>query len=258
MSHKLKKCFPQEAKYTGLETTLKINDLLDEVNSLVDQLDFGYVILKEDKLGHLFETKESCKVAVDYAVKAGKKTAEAVEKQFGTKDPFAVAEKLGIKVVYKTMNPRRTHRLMCSEYDPGLLRPPTIILYNEPITWIKKLIREQRLQKILRIEDPTAVFLAHELFHHIEMEMEEPIIRGFKITTFKWGSVRIEQEVAALSEIAAHSFAKNLLELPFHPKLIDYLIIFIVDDMHGYQLLQKLISNHSAHALNVLGLPFRL
>ena len=67
------------------------------------------------------------------------------------------------------------------------------------------------------------VFIAHELYHHIEATRSDtPIARRHQATLFRIGSWQWRTGIATLAEIAAGAFAQSLLDLPCHPKVLDY------------------------------------
>lgn len=71
-------------------------------------------------------------------------------------------------------------------------------------------------QEHLRVKDYDAIrplFLAHELFHHLECSDPEIGVtyRERKVTVFILGPFRWQTGLRCLSEIAAHSFAKQMV-----------------------------------------------
>jgi hypothetical protein len=70
------------------------------------------------------------------------------------------------------------------------------------------------------------VFVAHELFHHIEATRPDvPMARRYRPTLFRIGGWHWRTGIAALSEIAAGAFAQGLLDLPCHPRVLDLLAL---------------------------------
>jgi len=78
--------------------------------------------------------------------------------------------------------------------------------------------------RLLGQATPQFVFVAHELFHHIEATRSDiPMARRYRPTLFRIGGWHWRTGIAALSEIAAGSFAQSLLDLPCHPHVLDLL-----------------------------------
>lgn len=70
------------------------------------------------------------------------------------------------------------------------------------------------------------IHAAHELYHLMEsIDREETPGLLPKVTSIKIGRFEKKAEVVRTSEVAAHIFCMKLLELPFHPKLLDYLYL---------------------------------
>jgi hypothetical protein len=70
----------------------------------------------------------------------------------------------------------------------------------------------------------TGMCVAHELFHHIEHDTGRFVNNGYRLPVLDMGFLKIEKSLSVLSEIAAHSFARSLLGLPFLPCALDPLI----------------------------------
>jgi hypothetical protein len=76
--------------------------------------------------------------------------------------------------------------------------------------------------RLLGPATPREVFIAHELFHHIEATRSDtPIARRYQPTLFHIGGWHWRTGIAALAEIAAGAFAQSLLDLPHHPRVLD-------------------------------------
>jgi hypothetical protein len=233
-----------EERKTVEQQRPRIKELVVEASRVIDDFDFGYQLLEADQLGKLLGPERSRKAVIS-AMDAGRRVASNVEKEYGTSAPSMIAEKVGVQVVYKKVEegPAMGHFVKCSEYDPGLLRSPKITIYEGPITALRSVIREQGLQDILQIGDISQVYLAHELYHFLESgiagQFEEYRVRNLEI-----GPIKVRQDTRILSEVASHTFVKNLLDLTFHPKLLDYLVIYSVNPIHSHDLLRELVKSH--------------
>jgi hypothetical protein len=83
-----------------------------------------------------------------------------------------------------------------------------------------------RAAPLLGHATPRDVFIAHELYHHIEaVRPEVPIARRYRPTLFRIGNWHWRTGVAALAEIAAGAFAQSLLDLPSHPRALDFVAV---------------------------------
>jgi len=141
-------------------------------------------------------------VLLERAVRTGQATSDALAKQFGTADPWRLAEALGIVLDLRECcrdNPRLRSELLDD--------PPTIVLYPEALGEVSRLL-------VLRAPRLTSapldiIAVAIELFHYLDRRRPE-LVKGM---TLGWPRVA--------REVAAHAFAQDLLELPFFPAEID-------------------------------------
>lgn len=76
---------------------------------------------------------------------------------------------------------------------------------------------------VLTYEDALNVHLAHEFFHFWEYQNGQSIVETLDpITTFSFLGFQRKAHIIRCGEIAAHAFAKTLLDLPNLPNLYDY------------------------------------
>ena len=70
------------------------------------------------------------------------------------------------------------------------------------------------------------IFLAHELYHHFDcLRGSERLARRHTVEIFGIGDWHWTSGLTSLCEIAAGAFAQRLLGLPFHPKVLDLLLV---------------------------------
>jgi hypothetical protein len=82
----------------------------------------------------------------------------------------------------------------------------------------------KKIEISLNIKGVNEILIAHELFHHYEVEELGRINRRYKINVKLLGIINVKYSLLAMSEIAANSFAKNLLNLQFEPKMLESII----------------------------------
>jgi hypothetical protein len=141
-------------------------------------------------------------VVLERAVRAGHASADALVRQWGTADPWRLAEALGIRIELRARcrdNPR-----LRSE---ALTDSPVIILYTEALGDLSRLLvlRAPRLATVAL----DVIAVATEIFRYLQRARPE-ILQGM---SRDWPRVA--------REVAAHAFAQDLLELPFFPAEID-------------------------------------
>ncbi len=123
--------------------------------------------------------------------------------------PDEMATRLGVRVEDVEADGGFGNVMVFADYRP---RPPSVRLYAPAL-------------RVLDAELPAypeplpgsrAVFLAHELFHHLET-LDPRCVPSRR------------HRSKALSEIAAGAFAQELLGLRYHPKLLDVAALFSRD-----------------------------
>lgn len=78
----------------------------------------------------------------------------------------------------------------------------------------------------LTYDEALRVHLAHEFFHFWEYKNHSPVSEALPgVETFSFLGFRRMSKINRCSEVAAHSFAKKLLDLPCLPNLYDYLYL---------------------------------
>jgi hypothetical protein len=168
---------------------------------------WGLARLADDRVGRRLGPDRAA-TAVRAAVTVGAEAARRY-RAAGWSDPRRLAVKLGVGVTWSDESPVLGALLRIAEYEP---RPALIRLFAEPIAEIRA------AERALPVAD---VYLAHELFHHLEATALGPASDLARVTLARLGRWRWESGVAALSEVAAHAFAQTLLELPVFPGRLD-------------------------------------
>ena len=155
--------------------------------------------------------------AVADALADGIAEAANLRMRFADLSPEQIARALGVPVETSNADPMVGTLWRFAEYQP---RPPRIVLYRRGL---HPLERNARAAPLLGRATPRDVFIAHELYHHIEaVRPETPIARRYRPSLFRIGNWHWRTGIAALSEIAAGAFAQSLLDLPCHPRALDF------------------------------------
>jgi hypothetical protein len=126
---------------------------------------------------------------------AGPTAARILRARFGTLSPRQLADVLGLEIRPEEKSACAPPGLVVrSEYLP---KPPTIVLYRQPLAELAELIAARRPE--WGGLDLEALHIAHEIYHYLEAG----------------GPVD--------SESAAQAFVQELLQLDFSPKMLDSL-----------------------------------
>lgn len=160
--------------------------------------------------------------AVSEALEDGAAIARDLRARFPGLAPQAIARELGVPIETIEDDPRVGSLWRFAEYRQ---RPARIVLYNRGLAPLDRAIVGVFAERLLGPATPQDVFIAHELYHHAEaIRPDTPIARRYRPTIFRIGGWHWRTGIAALSEIAAGAFAQSLLDLPCHPRVLDFVI----------------------------------
>lgn len=188
----------------------------------VSAAELGLVMLRADP--HAWRLDRATQLAaVADALADGIEAARTLRAPFAGLSPEQIARELGLPVETTDSDPMVGTIWRFAEYRP---RPPRIVLYRRGLDPLERGFTGDRAASLLGQATPRDVFIAHELYHHIEATRSEPqITRRYRPTLFQIGNWHWRTGIAALAEIAAGAFAQSLLELPCHPKVLDHIVV---------------------------------
>ena len=177
----------------------------------------GLAALSSDVQFHRIAETERGEL-VEQALQDGWCLARHASQQCGS-DPFVVAARCKVPIVESRGEAGFGSTVIYAEYA---VSPPSITLYAPAIRRLDALIARQSWG----IEGTTPVFLAHELYHHFDCQRgNKRLSRRHVVKIFGVGSWHWTAGLSSLAEIAAGAFAQQLLGLPFHPKVLDLLLL---------------------------------
>jgi hypothetical protein len=161
--------------------------------------------------------------AVADALADGAATAGSLRDRFTGINPREIAIELGLAVEVTDDDPLVGSLWRFAEYQP---RPPGIRLYGRGLAALGDAVSGSLAKRLLGSATPQDVFIAHELYHHAEaIGPGVSIARRHRATLFRIGSWHWRSGIAALAEIAAGAFAQSLLDLPYHPRVLDFVAL---------------------------------
>jgi len=171
-----------------------------------NRLTLAALELTRDKNYHRLPQSEQVHL-IKEVLNIGEEVAKWVSAEYGTSDPRALAEKLGVKVFGAEGG-----QIRGSEYRPGT--PGEIVISRKLLDRLHKEVTLPDLSdRILRF------VIAHELFHHLEKTRIGLVYKRFAFPGPFWTKWYIK----GLSEVAAQSFTQALLGIEISPQVFDYL-----------------------------------
>jgi hypothetical protein len=183
----------------------------------------GLAMLQADP--HAFRLDlTSQSAAVGDALADGAAVAADLRARFPDLTPQEIACELRVAVEVTNDDPMVGSLWRFAEYRS---RPPRIVIYSRGLDPLERISDD--LAALLGKAMPRDVFVAHELYHHAEaIRLEPPISRRYQATLIRIGKWRWRTGIAALAEVAAGAFAQALLDLPCHPKVLDFVVVDLV------------------------------
>lgn len=174
--------------------------------------DIGMMELKRDSVFRKIKP-DSYNDLIDFSWERGKSTAMKYMDKLSTSVPSEMITKLNITVAIKMWEIGKSAILFYSEYAD---KPPTITLYENSIAHGLENAIAHGYKQILSLDAAKEIFLAHELYHHIECRDIGLASKEHKVIMAKLGPFKLTSGIRALCEIGAHSFARFLLETNQH------------------------------------------
>jgi hypothetical protein len=157
--------------------------------------------------------------AVSDALADGAAAVRALRGRFPDLSPQAIADALEVPIETIDDDPMVGRLWRFAEYRE---RPARILLYARGLAPLDRVVTGELAERLLGQATPRDVFIAHELFHHLETTREDsPIAQRYRPSLFRLGGWHWRTGIPALSEIAAGAFTQELLGLPCHPRVLD-------------------------------------
>lgn len=170
-----------------------------------------YPRIPADRRGALVET----------ALEDGRSLANRTRELWGDV-PAIVAARCDVPVVHSEEDAGFGSVVVYADYAS---QPPSITLYLPAIRSLDRLLAGHSA-RACEIGSTVPIFLAHELYHHFDcMRGSDRLARRHTVKIFGVGAWHWTSGLSSLSEIAAGAFAQQLLGLPFHPKILDLLLV---------------------------------
>jgi hypothetical protein len=198
-----------------VSTTYSTTELL---SLLTDDQALAYLELEKDIVFPHLSTPARLQY-INHALRAGRGQAALYKGM----DVFHLANALGVRLVAESTQSVVAGVIFRSTYD---FATRTITIYKSSIDQVYEVLSEL-LPKPWDGEQVLSLHIAHELFHHLEATHITPVHEQLPpVSTFRLGPIHVTRACSRqCGEIAAHAFARELLDLPFLPSAIDWLVL---------------------------------
>lgn len=197
-------------------TITNIRDRNVEKNWPQADLELSRQILESDPLYYKVPEELSPEL-VALALSAGASRARELIRGLGLCEPLKIAQQLNVRIIFDiSVRSRRAFNAL-SSYKHN---PPTIVVYENTLQVCREKLAESSNFPDKYLVKLTNICVAHELYHHLERLDLDYVNLSFKAPVLDLKFIKIERSLSALSEIAANSFAKHLMGLPFFPSIV--------------------------------------
>ena len=197
--------------------------------------DWGKYAFSREPLEGRFSNEQK----MQYTHKAndcGREWAEKIARQYGTRNPRELAEKLGMKVKTPKV-PVGGGLVLFAQF----VEPDEITIFTDCVDKASKLEEECGCD-LLRRENLTNTLLAHELFHAVEeRHVKEIYTRTERVELWR-KPFSNKSKISCLSEIAAMAFAGKLLDLKVSPYMLDVLLVYSYDKNAAWGLYDEIMN----------------
>lgn len=199
---------------------------LKEILENIDDFTAGYLELTRDFFFDKIPVELRMKI-VETAISVGRETAGKIFEETRAANPWRIAECLGLEISMVSQENVIGNLLIRSEY----IHPKTIRIYKRSIEQLKEAISRFELEEFFPNESIFDLHVAHEIFHYLEKTRIGVLSEQYAIERFRFGPLCFKIRVKAISEIAAHTFARTLTNAKVPPSVLDYIATNGVDNL---------------------------
>lgn len=199
-----------------------ITDMVEQLLTLTED-EWGLYSFYHEPLERKF-TKEQKIEYIHSAIRCGKEEGKKLKEQHPQMELENIIKILGIKLE-KSNVPTGGERVLFAQYT----EPDEIVIYRNCIDKVQNDVKEIEKKQLLSNIPIEQILIAHELFHGIEYQKRKEIYTQTEKIELWRKPFSNKSKIVCLSEIAAMAFAKEVLDLPFSPYLLDVLLLYGYD-----------------------------
>lgn len=214
-----------------------IMDYALKLKSITEEEWSGYAFSR-DPIGRRIPKDKQMELAVK-ANKCGKEQADKLRTRFGYKEVLEYAELLGLKITEKDSEGTESY-IVFANFN----YPDRITIYMKNVEHMGKVIADENLGDLLENVDIKSMLLAHEMFHYMEGQDKDIFTQREKIELWKLGPFNNKSKIIAIGEIAAMSFAKELLNISYNPYIFDTLMLYPHNEEKAINLMNEIFVFH--------------
>lgn len=215
------------------EVKLDILKVLEEIKQTSD-ITWGLYSFSKEPLKDRFSDEEKIEL-IKKAILCGENHALEYKEKYKKHGILKILEDFNVK--FENVDEENTgSQVIFAQY----IEPDKIEVFDLHLkTTLKKF--EQMNIEFKHSSNLKDILVSHELFHVIEFFNKEKIFtRTFTKRLWKIPFYEHKSKVLCLSEIAAMSFTKKLLDLDYNPFMLDILMVYPYNEFYANDLYENL------------------
>ena len=217
-----------------------IKDITKELIGLSD-VEWGKYAFSRDPLNRKV-LKEQRIVMIKEAISCGRKKAVELKQQYGECSIQEYAERLKVKIHYEDSYGSENY-IVFARFN----FPDKVTIYNGNVDKVNQLIRDNDMYELLEYVNIGDVLLAHEMFHLLEEKDHLIYNKTEKIELWKIGPFHNKSGLVAIGEIAAMSFARELVGITYNPYVFDAIMLYPHDKEKSKKLIDEILRIKETH-----------
>ena len=211
-----------------MKENLTIVNIIENLANLKEE-EFAYYSLCYDILERKFNYQQKLEY-IKNAIECGKEEARELKKDI--KNINEISDRFDLKIEKLDKLIESNGSFVFAQY----IEPNNIKISIDCVNKAEKLIKKYNLEYIFYNISIYNLLLSHELFHKIEYDKRKSIYTQTEKIELWIKPFSNRSKIMQLSEIAAMSFVKNLLNLKYSPYIMDYLFIYCYNEDMCFQL----------------------
>lgn len=211
-----------------------IKDITSELMS-VDKITWGIYLLRRDPLYNKIPKGELKELILDANI-CGQQEAVSLRQAYGEKTCLEYATDFGLNITDAYDNNAFNYIIFAKFNSPS-----NIYLYRENINKARELMEKENIDIIDNGPGLDDILISHEMFHFIENNKRDIYTKNKKIQLWKLGPIKYKSELIGLGEIAAMAFTKELLKLPYYQAIINFILLFALDNDSAMKLYEEVL-----------------
>ncbi len=226
--------FKVEREQEIIEKVYPIDEMLGKLVHLTEN-QWGIYAFYHEPLERKF-TKEQKIKYIQKAYQCGQEEAKLLKEQYPNKTIEEIIMENGF-CLHTSDEPIGGEYVVLAQYT----EPNEILIYSDCVKKAEVLIKENQLEQYLKNLQIKELLMAHELFHGIEYQKKKSIYTQTEKIELWRKPFSNKSKIVCLSEIGAMAFAKELLQIPFSPYVMDVLLMFCYQEEMASLLYEEIL-----------------